>query len=125
MTNEEANRKLLEWAGFKFQILNDLKPKFRHKANLAWVYPTGEINHNAPNFFHPELGLGLIFKYLVPKILSSLDGRTRGFALKYENDKWGCTFGDHNPESYSYAYSKEPQVALANAILKWLESEKK
>ncbi len=68
MTNTERtklNEKLARWAGFWFQKLSDLQPRYQHEANLGWVYPTGENNHNLPDFTN---SLDACFKWLVPKL---------------------------------------------------------
>ena len=119
---EEANRKLLEWAGFRLQTLEELKPQYRHEANLSWVYPTGEINHQAPNFFHPELGLSLQFKYLVPIL------QKRGICVTvgaFEcSGYYACCYETFNPEPEQTRSEISAAVALGMAIVKWLESEK-
>ena len=105
--NEEANRKLLEFAGF-------------YQYGSLWTIEDEDILLiEPPNFFHPELGLGWLFKYLVPKLLS------KGFNIHIH------IFSDHtkvivsNVNGTFQKIDKESQVALANAIQKWLESEKK
>ena len=61
----ELNEKLARWAGFHFQTLDELHPKYRHEANLCWVYSTIWIGRDLPDFI---TSLDACFQWLVPKL---------------------------------------------------------
>jgi len=66
---EKLNEKLAKFAGFKFQELEDLLPKYRHEANRHWIYPTGEYNHQLPDFTNDP---NACFKWLLPDKVSEV-----------------------------------------------------
>jgi len=60
VSNEELNKKLAEWAGFREEFELETGDGF-------WVYPDGRGN-DLPNFTQ---SLDVCFKWLVPKLLDS------------------------------------------------------
>jgi hypothetical protein len=111
---DEDNRKLLEFAGFKEHHI----PKIDWN---TWIKPDEKEVLYPPNFFHPAHGLGWLFKYIVPKLGSDRKGYTPEITFYKSENKWGCFIENFR----DYEVADEPQVALANAILKWLEGQGK
>jgi hypothetical protein len=122
MTDEEKNRKLLEFAGFtniekvwgdadNWGVYYALEP--------SKVYKDGRIK--APNFFDPELGLGWLFRYVVPKVWE--EHKIKVILCRYDDSLYQATlvrgYAGHSEQD------KQPQVALADAIVKWLEGQGK
>jgi len=118
--NEERDRKLAEWAGFKMQTLDDLEPRFRHPANLRLVAPDGS-RHLTLDL----TSLDAIFKWLVPKL------QEQGYlvALRLLGSiagGWEAEIGKgYFPyEVYSTARAEEPALALCKAIEQLIEEVK-
>jgi hypothetical protein len=122
--NEEANRKLWEFAGFK---LTDKRFHYEFTQKVPnWLYPDNEIHKQAPDFFDPEHGLGWLFKYVVPKIGSLLYIAlfiVRNAKNEPQPIMWDAHIFTH--EHFCTARATTEAEALANAILKWLEGEKR
>ena len=88
---KEQIQKFWEWCGFHFQTLDELKPKYRHPANLRWVYPDGDTGGL------PAIDLNNLFKYAVPK----LDSVTAVILKRVVEKRWNVVlnFYDLSPLS--------------------------
>lgn len=107
MTDEELNRDIAEWCGF------ERKSSFGH---TYWVKPSGRIIKHLPNFLDEIQGLGLLFKYAVPR-LYYVELKMSG-KMQYQSVQVQLT---RNSESY-YEQDKSPTRALAMAIWKIKEA---
>ena len=121
----ELNEELARWAGFKFQELSDLQPKYRHVANLAWIYPTGETNHQLPDFIH---SLDAYFKWLVPKLVAE----KYRMSITYNNIRrpgeeymFRVSFCKFKTKSLGKAYGTDLALTVCLAIKKLIDSKLK
>lgn len=118
--NEELNKKLAEWAGFKHGKYR--KPVCNHTPRCDYHKdPKGKWIVDYPNFTQ---SLDACFKWLVPKLghYSLWHGAVR--------DKMQPPMGEHNAEVwvghyYGYGHSKESSaLALCLAIEKLIDEDK-
>lgn len=101
---QEDIRRIWLRCGFGFQSLSELKPQYRHEANLRWVSPMGEIG------CLPDLTLDNLFLYAVPNFKNCQ-------LIKYPDGEYVATIG------IVQGRNKNPTEALASAILKVIENE--
>lgn len=82
--HKELNEKLARWRGFRFQTLDELSPKYRHEANLCWVYSNSWIGRELPDFPND---LNSLFEWIVPRfpyvVLENCQG---GYMATVSND---------------------------------------
>ncbi len=113
MNQQELNKKLAEWAGFKET------PSSYAGREFIWQVPDGSSIIDLPNFTN---SLDACFKWLVPKL--KVDEDTIMFAHPIESMKYYCEIidADGEPIAGSLAY-KAPALALCLAIEKLIDSE--
>lgn len=116
MTNEELNKKLAEWAGFRPTTIEGM-----------WAFPVGvkvAATHSSCKFTE---SLDACFKWLVPKLI--------GFDYQYQTNLKNVRSGWHvmlydltdNPysEKRIEAEAETPSLALCLAIEKLIDGERK
>jgi hypothetical protein len=113
---EEGNRKLLEFADCKRRQVTD--------GNFYWFSPDGRILPTDGKR-NPIIDLGWLFKYVVPKLRERELAISLYSAGNFEAYSVKILNTDIQKSPLSIGLAKEPQVALANAILKWLEGQGK
>ena len=106
---EELNKKLAEWAGFRFYDYG----------NSTIVFDSEENSYESPDFTDPELGIAYCFKWLVPELLS------RNYYVEIiqgEVDDATCHLHTNLNKPEFLTYAKTPALALCLAIEKLMEA---
>jgi len=114
VTEQELNKKLLEFAGFEYHphklgdFLRDYEPAY-------WIYPDGRKHMECPYFPHNETAC---FKWLVPK-LNQL-GWGVNLMQAMNNSYWKCVLWEWgNPFTTPLDHKREdaetPALALCRA----------
>jgi len=109
--NNELKKKLLEWAGFKYDIWK------------GWIYPDGENFDEPPNLIE---SLDACFRWLVPKLYEFISLPDINFCMPFDENE-GClaTIVDDIPGGpLSEAEAKTPALAFCLAVEKLIDSMK-
>ena len=128
---EEAQRKLAEFAGFQF-IRVDLIPFHKKPDDYQtnywyafdhWVFPDGtKTKGNCPDFLHDETAC---FKYLVPKFYQMpgahvMDLKYIAFSPEIELVRYSCGLLFANEEHY-YCAGNTAALAISGAFEKLID----
>lgn len=120
---EELNKKIAEWAGFKFveEVTEHLGGGREEITPCYWNYPDGDWGYLLPDFTDPVWGIAYCFKYVVPKIASWR-------VVLYQNDAGGVTSYIDSAckcgmweETLSFA--ETPALAFCLAVEKLIDSK--
>lgn len=105
MENEELNKKLAEWAGFRIYAIGGAS---------SWIKPTGGIEVKLPKFTE---SLDACFKWLVPKLPYI-------FVFDYAEGGWACfARGCEGAPDKAVGEAETPALALCKAIEQLIDKE--
>lgn len=110
-TEEELNKLIAEFVGFKPQSATPQRPLV-----MAWIHPDGhELTKPLPNFLDPDWGIALLFKWAVPKCLKKF-----GSVKLYISALDGVCMADIGL-GRTCRLDKNPALALARALEKLID----
>jgi hypothetical protein len=116
MNEQELNKKLAEWAGFK-----EIKCYEKGNERYAyWIEPVSEENYGLlpPNFTQ---SFDACFKWLVPKLYGFWLHRS----INCRDFYFEGSYGDADGATHYNAEANTPALALCLAIEKLIDSEEK
>jgi hypothetical protein len=115
MNEQEINKKLAEWAGFKQVTKHEVYDKGYY---TIWETDTGYPLARLPDF---TSSLDACFQYLVPK-LNTMERRIHMITQPRGRRDFFCSIGGKYFPHYT-TYAEAPTLALCKAILKLIEAE--
>lgn len=126
MENEELNKKLAEWVGFK-RLAEEAYPSIYKTCPIVlWELPYGVYHEDLPNFTQ---SLDACFKWLVPKLCRWEIRNYIPHIVTYDKPRAeiATTYGGnpaiHGGWLYGEAEAETPALALCLAIRKLIDKE--
>lgn len=120
MTEQEINRKLAEWAGFKY-VKHVVQVCGQPSERYEYHYPNGSFHFSSPNFTQ---SLDACEKYLFPKVIAEGYYITLEFPCPdLERDGFGRgvrAIIHRGVENYP-TWGKTPAEAFCLAVLRFME----
>jgi len=116
-TDNEINEAIARWCGFNIQHYSHYIAWYHNKEFYCEISRFKTPEEQLPNFLDPIQGMGLLFKYVVPK-LSKMGIQ---IILSNEGEGYEVELGDTKDEPTIQAqlvFDKAPERALALAVYK-------